>query len=394
MGWLDIGGHGARLESMPGYVKKTYQGPGALEQAVIDLVRVGGSGHAAGVRQLANRLVRSVPETVGDAEAFRQQLREAMHRTNAEPTLRFAGGEVPTDDGGHHRLVEVEAVPESGPLIWPPGQMTALRDVIEERAQADALRRSGLGLTRTILLSGPPGVGKTMAAAWLASEVGLPLVSLDLAAVVSSFLGSSGRNIRSVLDYGKSGPCVLLLDEFDALAKRREDDTDIGELKRIVNVILVELDRWPDTSLLVAATNHPQLLDPAVHRRFDLHIDVPMPGPDERIAILSWLSGDGFVAVTPAQLELIAALTDGMSGSDLVRLWRAAARRVLLTGGEFLQQALAQLELPKLPPGPQRDQTWSLLAEVGGLSAREIAARAGSTHPTVSKAIKRLRESA
>ena len=103
----------------------------------------------------------------------------------------------------------------------------------------------------------------------LASRIGVPLVSIDLASVVSSFLGTSGRNIRVAFDYAKSGQCVLLLDEFDALAKRRDDDTDIGELKRIVNVVLLELDRWPDTSLLVAATNHPQLLDPAVGRRFD-----------------------------------------------------------------------------------------------------------------------------
>lgn len=75
--------------------------------------------------------------------------------------------------------------------------------------------------------------------------------------MVSSYLGASGRNIRSVLEYAKSGPCVLLLDEFDAVAKRRDDPSDVGELKRIVNVILVELDRWPDSSLLIAATNHP-----------------------------------------------------------------------------------------------------------------------------------------
>lgn len=377
--------------SMTAQSQEIYQGASALERAVVDLVRVGSSGHAAGVRQLASRLSRSVPDTVADADGFRRELHEATTRSTPSTGLRFAGGEVPTDDGGHHRLVDVDPFPDGSGLIWPASTFAELTEIVEEREHAVVLARAGLGLTRTVLLSGPPGVGKTMAAAWLAQHVGLPLVTLDLAAVISSYLGSSGRNIRAVLDYGRSGPCVMLLDEFDALAKRRDDDTDIGELKRIVNVILTELDRWPDTSLLVAATNHDQLLDPAVHRRFDVHIVVPMPSLAERHQILGSLAGATSSDDELGVIALAAALTEGYSGSDLVRLWQRAARKAVLGGTAIGVQLLQRLAWRKIPAGPDRDALWQILADVGGMSAREIACRTGLTHPTVSAGIKRGR---
>ena len=94
---------------------------------------------------------------------------------------------------------------------------------------------------------------------------------------MSSFLGKTGNNIRSVLNYASSFPCVLLLDEFDAIAKKRDDDSDVGELKRLVTVLLQSIDEWPATSIMIAATNHAELLDPAVWRRFDNIIKFSTP---------------------------------------------------------------------------------------------------------------------
>jgi len=135
----------------------------------------------------------------------------------------------------------------------------------------------GLHPSKSILFTGPPGVGKTLAAKWIARQLNRPLLVLDLAAVMSSFLGRTGNNIRYVLDYAKNTECVLLLDELDAIAKRRDDTSEIGELKRLVTVLLQEIDDWPPTGLLIAATNHPDLLDPAVWRRFEVVVEFGKP---------------------------------------------------------------------------------------------------------------------
>lgn len=368
--------------------KSSYRDDGGLERAVVDLVRVGTRGHGAGVRQLASRLMRSVPTEIEDVEQFRNAVHRAMTSGSDSTELRYVSGSVPTEGDSAQPLVDIDLVPDSQELVLSDEVMCQLNEVLLERRRAEDLRKAGVSPTRTLLLSGPPGVGKTMTARWLANSLDLPLLSLDLSTVVSSYLGSSGRNIKSVLDYAKSGPCVLLLDEFDAIAKRRDDDSDIGELKRIVNVILVELDRWPDVSLLVAATNHPQLLDAAVERRFDRSLELPLPDRGQRLSTLRALA-DGFEGVAVEQLALIADLTEEYSGSDLARFWSLAYRRSIIHDSSFGDELLSELARVFDGSGASRDRLFLAMRDTLRMSNRQIASVTGVSHPTVAAGIKR-----
>src|SRR5690606_672144 len=104
----------------------------------------------------------------------------------------------------------------------------------------------------------------------LAASLAIPLLQLELPSVLSSYLGRTGQNLRSVLDFARSNRVVLLLDEFDAVAKKRDDPRDLGELNRIVSVLLKDLEDWSGPSIVVAATNHEALIDPAIFRRFSM----------------------------------------------------------------------------------------------------------------------------
>jgi SpoVK/Ycf46/Vps4 family AAA+-type ATPase len=191
------------------------------------------------------------------------------------------------------------------------------------------LKKAGLDPTRTVLFVGPPGVGKTLSARWIASQLGLKLLILDLSAVMSSFLGRTGNNVRSVLDYAKQHQCVLLLDEFDAIAKRRDDSTEIGELKRLVTVLLQEIDEWPTSGILIAATNHADLLDTAVWRRFDQIIEFKKPTIIEvKKATAQYLYDSN---LTYEWINVLTVLFFDHSYSDIERSLRSIRRNAALS---------------------------------------------------------------
>ncbi|WP_202919375.1 AAA family ATPase [Saccharothrix deserti] len=215
----------------------------------------------------------------------------------------------------------------------------SIRQILEEYSNSQLLYKAGLAPTRTALFIGPPGVGKTLSAQWLAYKLNLPLLTLDLSSVMSSFLGRTGVNVRRVLDYAKNTPSVLLIDELDAVAKRRDDATELGELKRLVTVLLQEIDNWPEGSLLLAASNHEELLDPAIWRRFEMTITFPLP-EDEEInrALVQFLDG------TPIKTDLIELLTQLCKGMSFSRIEREVmqARRSSAINQIPLENALVE----------------------------------------------------
>ena len=210
---------------------------------------------------------------------------------------------------------------------------------------------------------------------------------------MSSYLGKTGQNLRSALLLAREAPCLLLLDEFDAIAKRRDDPGDVGELKRIVTVLLLELEEWPPTSVLVAATNHPELLDRAIWRRFERVITIPNPDPAARYAIVVRQLARHHQTIKPETIEVVVGATAGSSASDLVTLVRTSVRRGLLSGQRDLDRPLLDAGLDRLALAATADTAArELYCKVAhnllGASQREIAARLGLSHVTVGRALR------
>ncbi len=167
------------------------------------------------------------------------------------------------------------------------GQLSkGITDLLEEWRHVDDLRKAGVRPAWATMLFGAPGTGKTMLARHIASELGLPLITARLDGLISSFLGTTARNISNLFSFANRYKCILLLDEFDAVAKVRDDPHELGEIKRVVNTLLQCIDGRAEIGFTIAVTNHESLLDPAVWRRFDIRIEIPKPDADARVAML------------------------------------------------------------------------------------------------------------
>ncbi|OQS35177.1 ATPase [Chromobacterium haemolyticum] len=308
------------------------------------------------VRLFVARLVRKYREREPAVAEQMELLLRAKPARASKPLRKVVpkvmeGHPLPVDDESRLSLLKVfrEDATQAAPLL-SAGLEETLGQLIEERHQTTRLISLGLQPTRSAIFVGPPGVGKTLSARWLAAQLGVPLYVLDLTAVMSSLLGRSGSNLRTALDFAKRTPCVLLLDEIDAIAKRRSDDSDVGELKRLVTVILQEVDEWPAEGLLLAATNHPELIDPALWRRFDLVVPFELPGPLAVKAAITRYLGPDF-PLFARWLDLLVFAFQGESFSNIDRAIQRFRRALALGTAsdsdlvrDFIRQRASELD--------------------------------------------------
>ncbi|WP_404364485.1 AAA family ATPase [Corallococcus coralloides] len=297
-----------------------------------------GDAHAAivAMRRLLSRL-RDVNPAL--AEQLKSRLPGVQSATSVVRRLAppAAAASTPRDPDSHAglvRRVETDAIPP----VLRDAEARQLQAFMAEHRNVASLERAGLAPRSTLFLFGVPGVGKTMTAAWLASQLGVPLFQVELPALISSYLGRTGQNLREVFDFAREETVVLFLDEFDAVAKRRDDQTDLGELRRVVSVLLKEIEEWPGPSILVAATNHPELIDPAAFRRFQLSVEVQLPGPAEVEAILKLHLGS--LSPSARVIKLARELLAGSTGSDIRNVALESRRAIALESALTPDEAL------------------------------------------------------
>jgi SpoVK/Ycf46/Vps4 family AAA+-type ATPase len=243
-----------------------------------------------------------------------------------------------------HLIEAVEPCHDRDSIVLSSSNADLFQELITEFRHGDTLRRHSLPVTSKLLFCGPPGCGKTLMAEIFARETGLPLLVARLDAIISSFLGETASNLRKLFDEVERRPSVLFLDEFDALARTRSDTTEHSEMRRVVNSLLMLIDRYRGRGFVIAATNVEQSLDPAVWRRFDEVVVFDLPD-NEQIRQLIALKTRNF----PVDFDLGKRIVqlEGYSFADVERICISAVKRSILKGAktvlaEAFDQALAE----------------------------------------------------
>ncbi|SMQ68378.1 ATPase family associated with various cellular activities (AAA) [Agreia sp. VKM Ac-1783] len=317
------------------------------------LARTALTGSAEAIAKQISRLAERLAES-GDsreAKSLRSLLSRSEKRQAIEPIdfIRASVGEaasiqklgtrtpLPVDRDTGAPLCEVvfPANQMRGPVLSDTAT-TAYESLLDEWRHQERLYDAGLPISRSLLIYGPPGTGKTSLAMKIAAQLGRPAVIARLDGLISSLLGTTARNLGALFDFCNSYDTVLILDEFDAVAKIRDDSNEVGEIKRVVNALLQNLDKRTPFGLTIAITNHEQLLDTAIWRRFEHQIFLGLPSLPDRTLI-----AESQLVHLPDPRPLAKAIgwaTEGHSGADVKTLSLSSIKTWVLTDRSDVSQ--------------------------------------------------------
>ena len=313
--------------------------------------------------------------------------------------------QIPVDKETTTPIAEIvfpQSLPDEAPE-FDSKVSAAVQSILNEWGHLDKLAEIEAYPSRSCLIYGAPGTGKTHLALWMAQQMNIPVVLVRLDGLMSSFLGTTSRNIGNLFRFASRYNCILLLDEFDAIAKLRNDPQEVGEIKRVVNTLLQNLDSRRDTGFTIGITNHESLLDPAVWRRFDIQIEIPKPNPkviasilekhltplsfnSEEIQFLTWCLDGGTGADSKALVQWLkkSHVIDGERNGNLVGLLQ---RFSLLNAGRIenkKRNALVHSEELLIATLLKEDKF--------DFKQKDVASLMGITPSSMSKRVAKIRE--
>ena len=322
----------------------------------------------------SNRLADRLSQE-GDT-VFAACIRKKIEDTNVRPSVvADALRNAPLDLDSRLQIVEVIPPAESvNKIILNSLTQSQIEEFVNIVRNSSKLEVQGLDIPKTLILYGQPGCGKTSIAHYISNQTGLPLILARLDSLVSSLLGSTAKTLRKYFDYVGEFPSILFLDEFDAIAKARDDQKEIGELKRVINSLLQNMDAMPKHCVLIAATNHPELLDRAVWRRFLQKVEVKMPKDKELVDLIRLFCGEDQDKIADLILNTkgMINLFEEISPSDMKNLFDRAKVKGILEGQNDLSISHLLFSIYELQNGEKSEDEFILYLKSKGLTQRAI----------------------
>ncbi|PWQ96930.1 AAA family ATPase [Leucothrix arctica] len=312
----------------------------ARSDLLISLVSAGVSGNQAKVRSATEALIAE--ERAKNHSHVVKRLEKALATVPVSPPALTTSKNVSGDN--KEAILEVEARISLNSLVLPLPVRENGRQLVEEHIRADVLRAHGYEPRHRVLLSGPPGNGKTSFAEGVAEALGLPFFVVRYDALIGSYLGETNTRLRKLFDYVRTRPCVLFFDEFDAIGKERGDSHETGEIKRVVSFLLMQLDQLPSYVVVIAATNHAELLDKAVWRRFQVRVGLPMPSATQRKEFFANVV-EKWPDKPNTSLNTISKKLGNVSFSEVIDFCQNVRRRQILGLGEVTVDSALKTEL-------------------------------------------------
>ncbi len=286
----------------------------------------------------ARTLSETMTALIKEAHLQKQQGRNGRLSARDDDQPRGGRSRSPLlPEGLQALLIETNPKRRFDDLVLNRETRDEMAEFVAEFAQSALLRSHSLEPRHTVLLVGPPGTGKTSLAGATARELALPFLTVRYDGLVGSYLGETASRLQTIIDYVVQTPCVLFFDEFESVGKERADAQETGEIKRVVSSLLLHMDALPANCVVICATNHPELLDRAVWRRFEIRIEMPAPGAAE---LKEWYvrtqKSFGPIGMTAQQFT---SRFKGETLSEVEAVTLDARRKLVLSRGSMTPEA-------------------------------------------------------